>query len=165
MKTEVIQDYIHVEQFENIIFELYKEERESYRDADNSEFLDLEYDDETLHEFAWEAAHETNESMKKYLHQSDHRMPGNFCNILDDYAYYRTGMYHYDRASIADDKKMLAEMIERLDAGEDSPRANGDRDYLSSWVFQAFGTFGFKYNFGNAIADSLYYYEQEMDDA
>lgn len=162
MNTEVIQDYIHVEQFEDIIFDMYKEEREQWRNADNSDFLDLEYDDELLRELAWSVAAKMNEDMKKYLHQSDHRIVGNFCNILEDYAHYRTGKYSYDRAGIANDHKMLAAMIERLDKGVDSPRANDDRDYLSSWIFQAFGTFGFRYNFSNAIADSLYTYEQEM---
>ena len=161
METKVIQDYIHVAQFEGIIFEMYKEEREQWRDADNSDFLDMEYDDETLREMAWYAAAETNESMMKYLHQDDHRIIGNFSNILDDYAFYRTGMYHYDRIGIANDKKMLDAMIKRLDAGVDSPRANDDRDYLSSWVFKAFGTFGFRYNFSNALADALYVYEKE----
>lgn len=161
MKTEVIQDYIHVAQFEEIIFGMYKEERESWRNEDNSDFLDDEYDDDTLREMAWCVADETNRSMRKYLHQEDHRMPGNFCNILDDYAFYRTGMYHYDRIGIANDRKMLEAMIRRLDAGVDSPRANADRDYLSSWVFQAFGTYGFRYNFSTSLADALYYYERE----
>lgn len=162
MKTEVIQDYIHVAQFEDIIFEMYKEERESFRDADNSDFLDMEYDDETLREMAWCVAARMNEDMKKYLHQDNHRIDGNFANILDDYAFYRTGMYHYDRAGIANDRKMLDAMIKRLDAGVDSPRANDDRDYLSSWIFKAFGTFGFRYNFGSMLCDSLYTYEHEM---
>lgn len=162
MNTEVIQDYIHVEQFQNIIFEMYKEERESWRDADNSDFLDMEYDDETLNEMAFYTASSTNEDMKRYLHRSDYHMDGNFCNILEDYAYYRTGKYRYDRAGIVNEHKMLAAMIERLDKGVDSPRANDDRDYLSSWVFQAFGTFGFRYNFSTALADALYTYEHEM---
>ena len=89
-------------------------------------------------------------------------MDGNFCNIQEDYAFYRTGKYSYDRAGIVNERKLLAAMIERLDNGVDSPRANDDRDYLSSWVFQAFGTHGFRYNFSTMLADALYTYEHEM---
>ncbi len=154
MQTEVIQDYINVGQFTDTLFGMYRDERESWRDDANSEFIDLEYDDETLREIAFYVANDLNKDMKEYLHRDDHRMAGNFANVLDDYAYYRTGTHGRDR-------KIFDAMVERLDAGEESPRADDDRNYLSSWIFKAFGTYGLMYKFSGMIADALYYYEKE----
>lgn len=161
MQTQIIQDYINVAQFEDRMFEMYKEERESWRDAENSDFLDVEFDDETLRELAWGVTERMNEDMKRYLHSGEYRMVGNFANVLDDYARYRTGTFDYFDFGHDVDRKMLDAMIERLDAGTDSPRANDDRVFLSGWIFTAFGTFGLMYNFGNMIADALYNYEKE----
>ncbi len=161
MQTEIIQDYINVAQFEDKIFGMYKAERESWRNAENSDFLDVEFDDETLREIAWCTTDEMNGSMKRYLHSGDYRMAGNFANVLDDYARYRTGTFDYLDFGHDVDRKLLDAMIERLDAGTDSPRANDDRVFLSGWIFTAFGTFGLMYNFGDMIADALYNHEKE----
>ncbi len=161
MQTEIIQDYINVAQFEDTLFGMYREERESWRDADNGDFLDLEFDDETLREIARCVAARTNGDMKRYLHSGEYRMTGNFANVLDDYARYRTGTFDYRNFGCNVDRKMLGAMIERLDAGEDSPRADDDRNFLSGWIFTAFGTYGLRYNFSGMVADSLYYHEKE----
>lgn len=161
MQTQIIRDYIRVAKFEDRMFEMYKEERESWRDAENSDFLDVEFDDETLRELAWGVTERMNEDMKRYLHSGEYRMTGNFANVLDDYARYRTGTFDYFHLGHDIDRKMLDAMIERLDAGTDSRRADDDREFLSGWIFTAFGTSGFRYNFSERIADSLYWHEKE----
>ena len=72
-------------------------------------------------------------------------MDGNFADIENDY---------FD---------LFPEMVKRLDAAEDSERANDDREYLSSWYFYAFGTFGIKYNFSNELQDLSYDLEREEE--
>lgn len=161
MQTGIIQDYINVGQFTDTLFGMYRDARESWRDDANGEFLDLEYDDETLREIASCVANDLNKDMKEYLHQDDHRMVGNFANVLDDYVYYRTGTYGCDKFGRGIDRKIFDAMVERLDAGVESPRADDDRNYLSSWIFKAFGTYGLMYNFSGMIADALYYHEKE----
>ncbi len=166
MQTGIIQDYINVGHFEDVLFEMYKDERERWRDAGNSDFLDEEFDDEILREMAWNVTERMNENMKKYLHRSDHGIDGNFADILNDYAQYRTGTCDYlnlvRRPGSRIDTEMFEAMIRRLDSGVDSPRANDDRDYLSGWIFKDSGTWGFRYNFSEMIADSLYRFENAL---
>ena len=39
---------------------------------------------------------------------------------------------------------------------EDSKQADEDRMYLMDWFFDAFGTFGIKYNFQGFLSDIAY---------
>ena len=73
--------------------------------------------------------------MKKYLHNPDHRICGNFNNIDYDYPYHIYGEVTYDTP-------LVNAMIARLDAGEDSEQANEDRDFLVDWFFETFWNMG-----------------------
>jgi len=149
-KGEVIEkvaDYIGIEEFAKSIEELYRECLDNFDNKEELEqYINDLYDDENhIHNLAWEFAHEVNRDMKKYLHMDSHRMDGNFADIENDY---------FD---------LFPEMVKRLDAAEDSERANDDREYLSSWYFYAFGTFGIKYNFSNELQDLSYDLEREEE--
>lgn len=162
--TSETADYIGVEAFAKEIYNLYKECLDYYEDKEEFEqyINDLYGDQEFLKNRAYEFATKTNEDMKRYLHMDNHRMDGNFANIAEDYPYYRTGTYWAHESKIGSDEYHLLfpRMVERLDAAEDSDRANDDREYLSSWFFFAFGTFGITYNFDNDLAELHYDMEE-----
>ncbi|MBD5381910.1 hypothetical protein [Clavibacter sp.] len=88
-------------------------------------------------------ANDLNKSMKKYLHMSDTHIAGNFKNIRYDY------------------KGDFADMVKRLDEGAQDEQTNADRDFLLSWFWDAFGTFGISYNFATELDESIYVAEQE----
>lgn len=167
-KGEVIEkvaDYIGIEEFAKSIEELYRECLDNFDNKEELEqYINDLYDDENhIHNLAWEFAHDVNRDMKKYLHMDSHRMDGNFADIENDYPKYRTGTCwptDYDGDDYFD---LFPEMVKRLDAAEDSERANDDREYLSSWYFYAFGTFGIKYNFSNELQDLSYDLEREEE--
>lgn len=160
-------DYIGVEAFAKEIFSLYRECLDNYEDKEEFEqyINDLFGDQEYIKHLAEEFAFQANEDMKRYLHMDNHRMDGNFANIEHDYPYYRTGTLYAFESKIGSDEYYLLfpRMVERLDAAEDSERANDDREYLSSWFFSAFGTFGIQYNFSNDLAE-LHYDMEEYDE-
>lgn len=155
--TEKVADYIGVETFAKEIESLY---RECLDEFDNKEEFEQYIDDlygrnGMVHRFAVEFSYEANKDMKKYLHMDSHRMDGNFANIEDDYPKYRTGTCWPSEYDGDDYYDLFPEMVKRLDAAEDSERANDDREYLSSWFFSAFGTYNIKYNFSSDL-DELY---------
>lgn len=161
-------DYIGVEAFAPKIYNLYKECLDKY--DDNEEFEqyinNLYGEQEFLENRAYEFAIETNEEMKKYLHQESHRIESNFSDIDYDYPKYRAGTmwaseYDGDPKEFFD---LVPDMINRLDAAEDSERANDDREFLSSWFFEAFGTFAIEYNFSNDLQELHYDLEEEEVD-
>lgn len=165
---EEIADYIGVEAFAKEIYNLYRECLDNYDDKEEFEqyINDLYDDQEHFKHLAEDFAYEANKDMKRYLHMDNHRTDGNFANIKDDYPYYRTGTFYAFESNIGSDEYNLLfpRMVERLDAAEDSERANDDRKYLSSWFFFAFGTFGIKYNFSNDLAELHYAMEECYED-
>lgn len=165
--TSETADYIGVESFAREIYKLYHECMDDYKDEEGFEqyVYDL-FGENYLHELAWEFACEANEDMKTYLHRENHRMDGNFANVEEDYAEYRTGTYwvsEYD--GTADEYfAFFPNMVARLDNAEDNERANDDREFLSSWFFRAFGTYNIKYNFSNDLGEILYMMEEEKEE-
>lgn len=166
--TSETADYIGVEAFAKEIYNLYKECLDDYDDKEEFEqyINDLYGSEDYLKQCADEFASQANEDMKKYLHMDNHRMDGNFANIAKDYPNYRTGTYLASESKIGPKEYYLLfpRMVERLDAAEDSERADDDREYLSSWFFFAFGTFGIKYNFSNDLAELHYDMEECYED-
>lgn len=156
-KGEVIEkvaDYIGVEAFAKEIESLYREALDGYEDKEEiEEYINDSFGDDYTHTLAWEFAIKQNEDMKKYLHMDSHRMSGNFANIEEDYPKYRTGTYWSSEYDGDDYYDLFPEMVKRLDAAEDSERANDDREYLSSWYFFAFGTYNIKYNFESDLSE------------
>lgn len=166
--TSETADYIGVEAFAKEIYDLYKECLDKYDDKEEFEqhINDLYGGQEFLKNRAYEFAIETNEEMKKYLHLKDHRIESNFNNIDYDYPKYRTGTRwasDYD-GDLKEFFNLVPDMIKRLDAAEDSERANDDREFLSAWYFETNGTFGIKYNFGNDLAELHYGMEECEED-
>lgn len=167
--TSETADYIGVEAFAKEIYDLYKECLDKYDDKDEFEqyINDLYGSEDYLNEQAHEFAIRTNEEMKRYLHMDNHRMDGNFANVKNDYTQYRAGTYWISDFEGSDEEYygFFPDMVKRLDAAEDSERADDDREYLSSWFFFAFGTFDIKYNFSNDLQELHYSLEEgEVDE-
>lgn len=102
------------------------------------------YSDEAFVEgLVQETAMSINLDMKKYLHLADTRIVGNFNNIRRDY------------------KGDYADMVSRLDAGFEDKKTNHDRDFLTSWFWETFGTFGIGYNFSEELGEEMYIAEEE----
>lgn len=147
-------DYIGVDAFAKYIEELYRECLDDFDDKEEiEEYINDCFGDNHIHTLAVEFAIKQNEDMKEYLHMDNHRMDGNFANVADDYTKYRTGTYWPTDYDGDDYDDLFPDMVKRLDAAEDSDRANDDREYLSSWYFFAFGTYNIKYNFSSELSE------------
>lgn len=94
--------------------------------------------------------------MKEYLHMQNHHMVGNFADIEGDYPAHITGTRWSSEYAGDDYFRLFPQMVARLDAAEDSKQADEDRAYLMDWYFDAFGTFGIKYNFQGFLSDIAY---------
>ena len=92
-------------------------------------------------------------------------MIGNFANIENDYPAHITGTYWISEYDGDDYRDFFPQMVARLDSAEDNKQANEDRAYLMDWFFDAFGTYGIKYNFRNDLAEIEYALEEENDAA
>ena len=88
-------------------------------------------------------------------------MPGNFADIEDDYPAHITGTRWPSEYAGDDYFRLFPQMVARLDSAEDSEQADEDREYLAEWFFDAFGTFGIKYNFSNYLDEIAYMLEEE----
>lgn len=165
-KGEVIEkvaDYIGVESFAKVIESLYRECLENFDNAEDLEEYIADIFGKNIHGLAWEFTLKANREMKKYLHLPSQRMPGNFADLRMDYPNHRTGTFFASEyeGSVAEYLNLYPDMVARLDAAEDSEKADEDRAYLEEWYFKAFGTFGITYNFSNDLAEIAYSLEQE----
>ena len=141
--------YINIDNMATRLCQILKDERESMVDDENKDFIMENFSDEYLEDYSNVMAWKFNSDMKKYLHNPDHRICGNFNNIDYDYPYHIYGEVTYDTP-------LVNAMVARLDAGEDSEQANEDRDFLVDWFFETFGTWGISYNFQSNISEFLY---------
>lgn len=159
--VEKIADYVGVKSFAKTIEALY---RECLEDCDNPEDIEEYIADlygKNIQSIAWDFAIESNRDMKKYLHMNNHSMPGNFADIEDDYPAHITGTRWPSEYAGDDYFRLFPQMVARLDSAEDSEQADEDREYLAEWFFDAFGTFGIKYNFSNYLDEIAYMLEEE----
>lgn len=127
--------YINIDNMATRLCQILKDARESMVDDENKDFIMENFSDEYLEDYSNVMAWKFNSDMKKYLHNPDHRICGNFNNIDYDYPYHIYGEVTYDTP-------LVNAMVARLDAGEDSEQANEDRDFLVDWFFETFGTWG-----------------------
>lgn len=157
---EKVADYIGVESFAQTIEALYRECLENYDNAEDIEeyLVDCGFNIQSL---AWQFTKKANREMKKYLHMGEHRMDGNFANIENDYPAHITGTRWSSEYSGNDYFRLFPQMVARLDAAEDSKQADEDRAYLEEWYFEAFGTFGIKYNFSDMLSEIANELEQK----
>ena len=95
-KGEVIEkvaDYIGVVSFANTIENLYRECLDNYDNAEDIEEYIADIFGKNIQGLAWEFALKANREMKKYLHLTSQRMPGNFADLRMDYPNHRTGTF------------------------------------------------------------------------
>lgn len=158
--VEMVADYIGVRNFAKAVENLYRWCLEGY---DNSEEIEECLSDSigSIHWLSLDFAFKANREMKEYLHMKDHSLCGYFANIKDDYPEHITGTrwsFEYDGDDYFD---LFPQMVARLDAAEDSKRADEDRAYLAEWYFNTFGKFGITYNFGETVSEIAYELEQQ----
>lgn len=149
--------YINVERLVKELLEICTEVRDQYKDDDVWRMIEDEYSDDYLEEYAWSQANAINSDMEAYLNMKDHHMAGNFNNIEYDYPKHITGNYHYD-------SELVNAMIARLNAGEKSEQADSDRDFLTDWFWDTFGSFGIRYNFSVEMSETAAIYENETEE-
>lgn len=104
--------YINIDNMATRLCQILKDARESMVDDENKDFIMENFSDEYLEDYSNVMAWQFNSDMKKYLHNPDHRICGNFNNIDYDYPYHIYGEVTYDTP-------LVNAMIARLDAGED----------------------------------------------
>lgn len=153
--NEKVMDYMNVDELMEEIYKLLEEERESFvsdLEPDEKEYILSMWDDDQLEMEAEMLAQNNNHNMKKYLHMEDHNIPGNFMDVELN---YKTD---YDCGY-----KEFQDMIARLDAGDDTAKSKEDREYLRNWFWEAFGSFGIKYNFSSTLNTYLCDYEYERE--
>lgn len=154
---DTIQDYLNIDEMTEYVISLYKSQMEYFTEDKQQILESCGYDDEYIRERAAILVDKWNENMRDYLHQWDHEIYGNFNNVEYDYPKFRTGEYRYD-------SEMLNDMIARLDAGEQSEQASADRQFLTDWFWEAFGTFGVTYNFMDELCEQLYAFDFAMEE-
>lgn len=137
-----MREYLNMDDMKSTIREIYAEQIASVEDDPYFVFT-VWSDEDTVEEYVDIMANELNDDMRRYLHMSDTKIEGNFRNIKWDYE----GDY--------------ADMVRRLDEGADDEQTKSDRDYLTSWFWDAFGTWGLGYNFMSMLSESLYCAEME----
>ena len=108
--------YINIDNMATRLCQILKDARESMVDDENKDFIMENFSDEYLEDYSNVMAWKFNSDMKKYLHNPDHRICGNFNNIDYDYPYHIYGEVTYDTP-------LVNAMVARLDAGEDADKA------------------------------------------
>lgn len=143
--------YIDMDLMYQELVSLFTEARDSMIDDQNQEFIMGKYEDAMVAEDAMETTSQINNQMKRYLH-GEHKICGNFNNIDYDYPNFRGKGVNYDH-------ELVADMIARLDANDQSEQTQKDREFLVSWFFETFGTYGIKYNYTDRISADIYDYQ------
>lgn len=112
-----------------------------------------------VEEHAFYSTEETLSSMKKYVHQKDTKMIGNFCNIRED--------WEYCPEFIESEVKPWGKFDDVIKSIDDETISDEDlkkfQTWAFDWFFRAFGTWGLKYNFGESL--TCYMDELECEDA
>lgn len=145
-----VVQYINCELMQKELEEILNEELKSYSE-------DYPYLDEIVNveEYADDLVLSFNSDMGKYLNSSDHKIAGNFNNIDYDYpAFMECDGPHYN-------KKLVDDMVNRLNNNDDTEKSQKDRDFLVDWFFETFGTFGITYNFNDYLGEIIYANEEE----
>lgn len=152
----IMKEYLDIQYLKQELFSLLTEARNNYGEDAMKEDIKSYYDDGYINEYCEELCDEFNDDMKHYLHNKDHSMAGNFNNIDYCYSKYRVGKYEHKR-------RLVDELTERLDAGDQSEQTKKDKHWLVDWFFETFGTFGIKYNFQTMMSEYLYNLEKEIN--
>jgi hypothetical protein len=147
---EGVVQYINCELMQKELEEILNEELNSYSE-DYPYLRDLV----NVEEYAEYLVLSFNSDMGKYLNSSEHHISGNFNNIDYDYPDFLEGDGpHYN-------KKLVDDMVNRLNNNDDSELSRKDRDFLVDWFFETFGTFGITYKFNDYLGEIIYANEEE----
>lgn len=149
-----MKEYLNMDSMKSTIREIYDAQIESYKDEPYFECT-IYADEDIVEDEVERMAERLNADMKRYLHMDNHRIAGNFNNVEQDYIYIEERGDHKD----------FRDMIQRLDDGVDDERTNEDRDWLTSWFWETFGTWAIGYNLSTAIGEELYVAEREYAEA
>lgn len=145
--TNVVYKYLDTDTMRGDLVKMLGEERDKY--CDDDDLHGFYVDDDEIEEYAEYLVESFNNDMKKYLHQEEHKIFGNFNNIDYDYDKHlwavSDGKYGEDHIDY--NYQGVEEMIARLDSGEDSELANFERKALTDWFWDTFGSWGICYNF------------------
>lgn len=132
------KNYISIDAMKERLTEIFSEVIDSLEKNE----IDIIEDYIDIEERAEYMAERFNADMKKYLHMDSQRIMGNFNNARTDYERENEG-------------QKFSEMVTRLDNGENTPRAKEDREWLTSWFWETFGTYNIKYNFSTEIGELI----------
>lgn len=130
--------------------------REIYTDALSEE--DAEKYSDLIEDWANNKSYRFLEDMDIYVHKSDTRIVGNFCNI--EYDWNHPGFIESNVTPWGD----FRDVIKSIDEGKISDEKLAKfQEWAWDWFLEAFGTWGLKYNFQTYIAELEY--SEEEDDA
>lgn len=150
-----MKDFLNYESMYECIKAIYEEA------IDNP--LDWE---EYIEEFAHENASRFVDDMRKYVHQDDTSITGNFNDIQGDWDYTKESFWvvknDSDKAVEIKPFGSFADMVKGMheDALTDE-QVEIVQTWCEGWFFETFGTFGLKYNFQSFISELEYEREQE----
>ena len=92
------------------------------------------------------------EDMKKYVHQKDTKLSGNFCNIRED--------WEYCPEFIGSEIKPWGKFSDIVKSMDDETISDEDlakvQTWCKDWFFRAFETWGLTYNFHELISEMEY---------
>ncbi len=149
-----MKDFMNFENVYETFLNLCNEVAEDYKD----DFAKCELES-ICESYAENAAFETLESMKRYVHKKDTHMDGNFCNIKQDW----NDMPDFIPSEITPWGK-FEEIVKSID---DETISDEDLQKFQTWAFDwytyAFGTYWFQYNFGSYLSERVY--EKELESA
>jgi len=135
-----------------------------YTDAiDNAE----DHED-LIEDMAYNVAQGIVRDMRKYVHQNDTKIVGNFNNIRSDWDYIKDSFWvAKDENSEAVEIKPFGkfdDMVKGMDEGTlTDEQVWIVQQWCEGWFFETFGTYNLKYNFQNFIGELEY--EEEMMEA
>ena len=159
-RYDVDVDYINMEAFAKDIFGVLKAKRDNmYKNCENEEVKDFVYDwydDAYINERASVWASAINKDMENYLHAPNHNLTGNLANIEADFS----SMVVREYPSRETDNSLWT-AIERLDANENTEKAEQDRCIIRKWFWEAFGSCAIAYKFGEEINERVYEFEKD----
>lgn len=115
--------------------------------------------EDLVEEEAFYLTEKTLSDMKKYVHKSDTKLCGNFCNIRED--------WDITKSFVESDVEPFGKFDEIIKSIDDDTISDDDlqkfQTWALDWYFTAFGTWGLKYNFGDTLINFVE--EMESEDA
>ena len=98
------------------------------------------------------------EQMDKYVHKSDTKIWGNFCNIREDWNY--PGFVHSEVEPWGNFDDVVKSIDDKTISEEDLSKF---QQWCEDWFYTAFGTYNLKYNFGTDLDEVIYSDERERE--